>query len=303
MIRVHRRTTFRGLFFLCSLAMPPAFLLAQQQVKPESWNELLSFEDRDLTKIGHRRIGELAQLIESILPKSQGVTFGFGPYCLSRIANDGHSRLVLVECQPLMVIPGLSKARISVFDTEGHFLNSVEFQAGWRITIAGARILKTSPLGVPLIEILSHNVINGRDVARQIYGLIDDDVVLLRLEDSKSRILRNEYVASNWTIGPITPERPIEDWTNSLMSDNPIDVLRTLVWLGGKHWDLKETSVFPGDPRSDVKKEAEYVNNVRAVERIQNRVKSLLESKNQWIREAAALACKPEDGDTYFRNK
>jgi hypothetical protein len=278
-----------GLVFLAALALDPAFVVAQQkQVEPEIWRKLVSFENQDLAKLDNRQREELAQLLESILAKSKKQSFGFGPYCLARIASQGNARLVLVECQPLMIIPGLSEARVSVFDTEGRLLNSVEFQTGWRITIEGARILQTSPLHVPLVEILSRNVINGRDVARQFYGLVDDDVVLVRLENSEGEIVPNEYDSSNQTIGPTASDRSLSDWENSLMSDNPVDVLRTLVWLGSRHWELEErpSSTKELTPEAD----ARNVNNVRSIERIQNKLKVLIGSDNQWIREAAEFA-------------
>jgi hypothetical protein len=94
-----------------------------------------------------------------------------------------------VEGQPLFIIPGESRARIHIFDMHGKHLYSVTFPTGWRIDLEGARIIEDGVTGSALIEISTHAAINGRDLSRQLYRLIGDEVVLVRLEDSEGHTL------------------------------------------------------------------------------------------------------------------
>lgn len=308
MNKICKRLAFLGLFFLFSFALYPTSTLGQQkQFSADEWKEFLSFENQDLLKLDKQHKERFGDLLWRVLPHTDGFTWFDNPYCLARITTQENLvRLVLVEGSTAIRIPGISKARIGIFDTEGRLLNSVELQTGWRILTTGAKILQKSPLDVPLIEVSTKNVINGRDVARELYGLIGVGVGLVRLEDSKGHILRNQYVATNWTIGPNLPTLHPKDWENSLMSDNPVDVLSTLVWLGGIHWDLKISRTWPDgrrDPSPEIKKHAIDVNQVRGLEAVQNKLKELTKSKNQWIKQAAELAIRPEDGDTSFHPK
>jgi hypothetical protein len=184
-----------------------------------------------------------------------------------------------------------------VFDGEGNHLKAQEFSTGWRIDIAGARFITNNVIGQDLIEISTHRMIRGEDVAREFYGLINDGLVLVRLEDGKGGILRNSYQARHWTIGPTPPRREPGEWEVSLRSDNAVEVLRALVWIGGEHcYPCDEDSTSrDGEP---LKIRSKYVNQVRAMPGVQCRLKELLRSKNKWIREAAKLAIKPADDTT-----
>ena len=123
---------------------------------------------------------------------------------------------------------------------------------------------------------------------------------MVRLENRKGEILRNDSEATNMIIGPSLQDRLLKDWENSLRSDNPLDVLRALVWLGGKHWNLKDWESPDGRqyPSTDVERSAIQLNITRTMEAIQDRLKELIQSKNPWIRAAAELAIKRDDGQT-----
>jgi hypothetical protein len=123
------------------------------------------------------------------------------PNCLGRFDSPGgSSRFVLVTGQPLFMIPGESRVRIHIFDMKGRHLSSKAFSTGWRIDLKGARIIEGAGSCTSQIEISTHLAIGGADISRQVYELIGNEVVLVRLEDSCGRILRNVY--DGHQIGP-----------------------------------------------------------------------------------------------------
>ncbi len=102
-----------------------------------------------------------------------------------------------------MCIPGQSSARITVIDENGKRVNQTVFSTGWRIDVVNAeRIDPISQTGL-FFAINSQNEINGRDVAKQYYAIIDDETFLLRIEDSNGNSLMNGN--KNHMIGPELP--------------------------------------------------------------------------------------------------
>lgn len=165
-------------------------LSSSQRSYPEIWKDFISFQGRDLKSLDPTEKTRFIHLLDAIVPDSND---RFVPYCLGLVRNPGNSsRYVLVEGQTLLIIPGESRARIHIFDTEGRHLYSAKFPTGWRIDFEGARIIEDDVTGSSLIEISTEAVINGRDVSRQLYSVIGDEVALVRLEDSKGRILEQD---------------------------------------------------------------------------------------------------------------
>ncbi len=131
---------------------------------------------------------------------------------------------------------------------------------------------------------------NGRDVARQYYAVIEGRLALIRLEDHQGELIENIYDPPDFAIGPRVPDRTPQEWEQALLSNDPAEILRSLVWLGGWH-------VRRGTPEHRVSGEsragAELADRVLHRPLIQRRVCAELQNSagsNPWIRQAARRA-------------
>ena len=273
----------------------------------ESWKRLLSLENQDLRKIDSKERQELLSFLRRVAPKSiRPFPFSDGRRLspvhmlryLWRVENpDEPARDVLIGADGLFEIPGDSRANAFVFDLEGNLLSYTEFSLGWRSQFQSVSLISNDQLGLPMIRFVMDR--SDRET-EQFYALIGDNLSLIRLE-GKAGLLRNKFVAENWTIGPRIPDRTSEEWENALRSNNPGEVLSVLTWIGGKHWDLKIPPHVWSDgytsPTADVRLNAELVTGVRLRPSVQQRLMELRDSGSKWIKEAAELALNPHDGD------
>ena len=293
------------------LQSPPASDSQVERASPEAWQRILSFENLDLTKLDESSYKELFTGLKSYSPRwdrerpffhVENATPPFHSlrYLWKIGTPELPARYVLIGADGLFIIPGDSRAEAYIFDSNGMLLSYEEFSLGWRAQFEEVKLMTDANLDVPLIEVLTSRPDLG---SPEYYSLIGDHLALVRLDNS-GKAIRNKFVASNWIIGPEVPKRSVAEWERSLLSDNPAEILRTLGWIGGKHWDLNiPPRTFPDgfeSPSSDVKENAELVNLVRARPLVRARLEELSGSKNKWIREAAELALKPHDGDTSF---
>ena len=156
----------------------------------------MSFEGRDLHAMDRISQRRFINLLHGLLPEDDDKTYfrlhHYIPYYVGRYDTPGEtSKVVLVEGEPLFIIPGESRVRIQIFNLKGRRLSSVAFPTGWRIDLEGARIIRDGKDGSSLIEISTHLVIGGVDVARQLYRVAGNDVELVRLEDREGRLIGN----------------------------------------------------------------------------------------------------------------
>lgn len=185
------------------------------------------------------------------------------------------------------MIPGDSRLQVSVFDHQGKLLDSSDFGAGWRIMITKTRFVYMKTFGREVLEVESQPTINGADVRKQYYALIEDRMRLIRLEDSNGDLRVNFYGSPNHTIGFTDVGRSAEDLEKSLISEDTAQSLATLTWLGGDHLDPQMGE--PGYYHEDLS-EARLVEEVRARPAVKKLVNALKDSRNKWVREAARSA-------------
>lgn len=261
---------------------------AMQCAEPSAWCVIISFEGQDLGRLDRQSSAELQRAIDSL--GGGGDSFGFRliPRLISQLSNArGEWRYVLVEESPLLSVPGESRLRIHVFDAQGRTLGASDFAAGWRIHLTGVKRTHVPELDRDILEVGSQASINGRDVARQFYALVGEEVVPVRLEDSKGTPVGNIYSAPNFTIGPRPAERTGEEWERVLESDDPAALLSALMWVGGEHMDVKKP--LPWDGVEEMK-EARLAEAVRARPGVRELLRRLADSDNRWVREAAGAA-------------
>ena len=269
--------------FTESIVLPP--VETTWEAAPSAWTILLAWQNRDLSQIDGPEEAQLKTAIDALRVTKNDMHH---PRLFSRVSTSlGEPRYVLIEDAPIFSIPGDSRLQMSVFDLNGKLLHLAEFSAGWRIMTTDIAFVQVENFG-EVLEVQSFPVINGADVRKQYYALVEDKMRLIRLEDSKGALVVNGYVSSNHTIGFTELGRSAEDWEKSLITKDEAQSLATLTWLGGYHLDVDQATV-PQYWHEDIS-EARLVKEVRARPGVKKIVNALKDAKNPWLREAASLA-------------
>jgi hypothetical protein len=280
--------------FGCSIAAvvlgPPVekiepLSVATPSSDPSAWTILLASQNRDLLEIDGSEKAHLQMAIDALRTTDKQ---SLRPRLFAPVSTLlGESRYVLVEESPLLMIPGDSRLQVSVFDHQGKLLDSSDFGAGWRIMLTKTRFVYMKSFGREVLEVESRPWINGADVRKQYYTLIEDRMRLIRLEGSNGDLRVNFYGSPNHTIGFTEVGRSAEDWEKSLITKDEAQSLVTLTWLGGDHLDAQLGE--PGYYHEDLS-EARLVEEVRARPAVKQIVNALKNSRNKWLREAARSA-------------
>ena len=258
----------------------------------DAWALLLASQNQDLTKLEPHAKARLQLAIDSLRGPTDNKFLYARLFC--RVTtSDGEPRYVLVEESPLIMIPGDSRLRTSLFTTDGTLLSSSEFAAGWRIAISGITFIEVNGIKGEVLQVESYPMINGADVAKQYYSLVADEMRLIRLEDSRGLLTPNVYRTPNHTIGFTHIGRSADDWGKALTSSDTAEVLAALTWVGGEHLSIGEG--VP-DYAHEYVSEAQLAEVARARSAVKQAVNELEQSDNPWVREAAvaaALTLKP----------
>lgn len=205
---------------------------------------------------------------------------------ISKINNkENQNVFAVIEMSQLVTIPGNCGLHFKIFDTNGRFINSVSFYAGYRIRIKDIKVRYSSEIGRNIVEVSSEPVINGRDIVKQYYALIGKEIKLIRLENSKGQSVRNIYGTPNITIGPNKIELLENKWKESLKSSDAAQIMSSLLWLSGEHLNLEE---IPDYYHENVN-EALFAQDLNNDNEINVEVDALSDSKNMWIKEIAKL--------------
>jgi hypothetical protein len=270
--------------------------LQPQSDKRAAWQTLLKFQNQSLSKLAKTSREELQKAIDELVGKRENETVI--PHLVTTISNSkGQTRYALIEEFPLLTIPGNSGLSVHLFAGDGSLIRSAVFQTGWRIFVTDIRVAYLEEIGRMAIEVRSAPAINGRDVARQLYALVNDEVLLVRLEDKGGHLIRNVYGAPNHTFGFTITGRSSNEWKDALESGDSAEVLATLTWLSGTHLDPKEkvpeVAGMPPVAHEDLS-EAQLVRDVLNSEAVRRDIKTLMLSKNLWVRQGAKLADNPE---------
>ncbi|MGL4550429.1 MAG: hypothetical protein ACRC33_04515 [Gemmataceae bacterium] len=163
--------------------------------------------------------------------------------------------------------------------------------------------LEASPDGgYPLVVFEARLVAGGGGPVEEVqyYGCVGRRFDLVRVEDGHGAAGRNYYLHEGRTVGPRKPRR---DWTEDecladLTSGDRLRALRTLVWLGGRHWDLKEPDLKEGRRQTPISESGDQVRLVRKLrghEKVVPLLKRWSDGDDRWLREAARLAAEPDD--------
>jgi hypothetical protein len=202
------------------------------------------------------------------------------------------ARYAVFSGQPIFMIPGTSSASIHLVSPSGADIGSWSFSTGWRIDIKSAGMSFDDKLQAQVVTVSTAPAINGRDVAKQYFALVDDKLYFIRMEDSKGRLIRNYYLSPNHTLGGRLPAKTVADWSALLESPKLPLRLAALTYLSGTHMN-------PDSPRervfSETVEDAELARAFRMAEPTKKRIENYRQSDNSWLKEAADLAATPAD--------
>jgi hypothetical protein len=278
--------------------------LAQERApaREVAWQKLLALKDQDLYQFEsqRKRIERLANLL---IPYRNDKRFN--PRFLWSVTTPANEkRLVLVDLQDGMNIPGVAVHDLYFFDEAGKLLGTSRIQTGWRQWNNDVRIIRKDELGLSLLEVSTVGLgFTSYRTTRQFYALLEDRAVLVRLEDNKAVTIRSSYGCEYPAFGLPQRHRDADEWAKALASSDTVEVLQALMWLGGHHIALEEleyqkgqsedwkTIQCPEEATADTKLFLE----VSARNDVRQTLLRLNKSSNDWVRQAAELAIKPAE--------
>lgn len=177
---------------------------------PTCWHQIQlqrfrTYIDRDLQSLSDAEFKTFTSITNSVLNRPdyrEEPTLMPESYFLSRLPT---GKLVLVERSLTGPIPGHSLIRVSTITDNGKLLSEAEFPTGWRIGVVGAQAIISESPNEFLFVVKTEPMFAGKDVAKQFYTIIGNELFLLRLEDSLGNPLPNE--TGHFKIGPELPEK------------------------------------------------------------------------------------------------
>lgn len=260
-----------------------------------SLEPLDAYRGKELAKLNEAQAKDLLATIKKLVPgREYRHWFDYRPWHVWEFPNKGQIILVLFEVDNTRPHPSSTGIRLTVFEKTGNGLNESEFSTGHRCYMGAVSLEKQANGQDPLIVLeTGAGAGPGPDVQKQYYARIGNRFDLVRLEDSGGWATRNTYYVNHFACGPAVPKQTSKEWETDLLSEDRMRVLRTLVWLGGVHWD--GTLPDKSDQQSEATEHIELVRSVRANKKVAEKLRILATADDRWVSEAAVLAANPKD--------
>jgi hypothetical protein len=287
------------------------------------WQRLLAFAGRDVWELKGKRSDSLAALAGRLVPAREDIHplagSDFRPRLVERVKTAEGARVLLLLSPKGFSFPGYSHQYLYLFDEAGRLRGSSEFSPGWRIFLSDVRVASRKGLAAPLLVMRGGGF--GFAFAPSVvahFALAGDRPVLVRLERKDGKLLRNGYGCPHPSVGPPVPARTADEWARALASEDKVEVLEALVWVGGQREtaeELKEEqeaerryeAAYPDakggpsfatlDECPGALAEAALYAEVRARADVRALLEKLSKSEDVWVRQAAELALKSQDGE------
>jgi hypothetical protein len=287
------------------------------------WQRLLAFAGRDVWELKGKRSDSLAALAGRLVPEREDLHplagSDFRPRLVERVETAEGARVLLLLSPKGFSFPGYTQQYLYLFDAAGRLRGSSEFSPGWRIFLSDVRVTSRTGLAAPLLVMRGVGV--GFALAPSVvvhFALAGDRPVLVRLERKDGKLLRNGYGCPHPSVGPPVPAKTAEEWARALASEDKVEVLEALVWVGGRRQTIEElkeeqeqerrfeaehpeTKGGPSFATLDrcpaAVEDAALYAEVRARADVKARLEKLSKSEDVWVRQAAELALKSRDGE------
>jgi len=257
-----------------------------QRSRPTPWQTLLSFENQDLGSLKPDAARTIQNAIDALTGSSDSTAFPYEPRLLRTMSNaNGEAFYILVEEQPLVIIPSESRVRVCLFDTAGRLLSRTDFSAGWRTILTTMSIENNHFFNRETLVVYGEYVFGGSP-SKQHYVLVGNSLILAYSEIN-GKFERNNYQNANMTVGPLLSQRTVDDWESALNSRDNAEVTSALIWIGS-HWK-GEAAPYDKD-----KPEAEKVSTLLARESVKKRLNDLANSEVPWVQITAKSVLDPD---------
>lgn len=252
-------------------------------------------QGKDLRKLDENKVKELRRAITKLVPKRiyRGY-FDFSPWYFWEFKKtEGQRHYLLFEADNTGPHPGFTRIRLTLLDKRGRLNSETTFHTGWRCYLQDVKLVPATKTSFSMIALETDSWL-GPDSSKQYYAWIEDRFDLVRLEKSNGSATRNNYYVKHFRCGPPLPKQTESAWETDLVSGDRLKLLRGLLWLGGRHWDLRAGD--QPDKQHEEFDDIRLVRNVRARKKVIARLNELTKSEDPWLREAAELALNPKDG-------
>lgn len=287
------------------------------------WRRFVAYAGRDVWSLKGKPSDSLAALAGRLVPEREGLHplagSDFRPRLVERIETGAGARVLLLLSPKAFSFPGYSQQYLYLFDGAGRLRGSSEFSPGWRIFLSDVRVTSRTGLDAPLLVLRGGGF--GFAFAPSVvayFALAFDRPVLVRLERKDGKLLRNGYGCPTPSVGPPAPSKTAEGWARALASEDRVEVLEALTWVGGVRKTIEELKEEQEQERRfeaanpDMKgglsfatldscpgavEDAALYAEVRARADVRARLEELSKSEDVWVRQAAELALKPRDGE------
>jgi len=265
-------TAFLAVLVLAALGVV-GWIVHRSTQDTREWKELLALEGKVIPEPWTRA----HELFAMRVPRRAASAIPL------RVLSLDDSRVLLVdrveETTPVLV----GQLSISVFDLNRRLLSQTDLFAGFKIDRIKIHTTTKGGLGPGSLEIEAGRGFEETTWTREIFVLRNEVPVLVRVEDDAGHLEQVEYERVPNTIGGPLPERSPEEWERSLSSSDLVEILRTLVWLGGHHGD-------PDDPPSkygETPAAARLHRETKARPGVRSKLAELAKHPHPWVAEAA----------------
>ena len=187
-----------------------------------------------------------------------------------------------VEIRHSGKVPGVDLAEFICLDRSGQLVGRTRFYTGWRHSISRLERATVEGFDGFILRMDMEDQAAHVPLARAFYSLVGTEAAVIRLELENGDSRPNNYTAVNWTVGPSLPERTVQEWVDALRSADPVERLRSLVWLEGSRKSPYLADSQNPDPR------LEEVAIAAVTREVVRAVGALRHDSVPWIREAAA---------------
>jgi len=177
----------------------------------------------------------------------------------------------------------VGRLSVAVFDGYRRLLRQCDVFGGFKIDRFEIHPTTKGGLGPGSFEIEAGRGFRDPTWTREIFVLRNDVPVLVRVEDDAGHFEQVDYERVPITIGGPLPERTPEEWERSLSSSDLVEVLRTLIWLGGHHGDAGDPPSKYGEAAAAARLHAE----TKSRPGVRSKVAELATHPHPWVAEAA----------------
>jgi hypothetical protein len=260
-----------------------------------SLEPLNAYRGKELAKLDDLQAKELLGTVTRLVPdRTYQFWFDFRPWHVWEFPNKGQPVLLLFEVDNTGPHPGSTSIRITVFEKIGKTFSESTFATGNRCYLHGVSLEKQTDEHDPLIALETGcGPGPGPNFHKQVYARFGNRFDLVRLESADGKATRNLYYVNHFACGPEVPKQSPQEWEADVFSRDRFRILRALVWLSGAHWKGQPAKKL--DRQFEPVENLELVRQVRARQKVADKLKALTASEDRWVREAAVLAADPED--------